>query len=152
MKKHQQRHLGRELALQWIFQIDVGGMKPEVAMQETARGIEGNEALDELNDEGIAYAQQLVRGVVDNRAEIDAVIVKFARGWKLDRIAAVERNVLRLAIYEILHQQDVPPSVTVDEAVEITKQYSTDESAKFVNGILGAYLRDEPEKPEKAKE
>jgi N utilization substance protein B len=64
----------------------------------------------------------------------------------------VERNVLRLAIYEILHQQDVPPSVTVDEAVEITKQYSTDESAKFVNGILGAYLRDEPEKPEKAKE
>ncbi|MHB9023631.1 MAG: transcription antitermination factor NusB [Armatimonadota bacterium] len=152
MRKHQQRHIGRELALQWLFEIDVGGMKPDDAMAETPLGIEGMEALDGLGDEGIDYAKLLVRGVLANRAEIDDVIVKFARGWNLDRIAAVERNVLRLAIFEILHLPDVPDSVTVDEAVEIAKQYSTGESAKFVNGILGAFLRDEPEKPEKTTE
>ena len=152
MRKHRQRHLGRELALQWLFEIDVGGMKPDDAMAETTLGIEGMEALDGLGDEGIEYAKLLARGVLANRAEIDDIIVKFARGWALDRIAAVERNMLRLALFEILHLPDVPDSVTVDEAVEIAKQYSTDESAKFVNGILGAYLRDEPEKPEKMTE
>ncbi len=76
------------------------------------------------------------------RASMNA-IVQYAKGWPLERIAAIDRNVLRIALCEIFDMPDIPASVSVDEAVEIAKHYSTEESGKFVNGILGAYLRGE---------
>jgi N utilization substance protein B len=83
-----------------------------------------------------AFADSLIRGVLAHRAELDAQIVKFAEHWDLRRMAAVDRNILRLAIYEMLHRDDIPPVVSINEAVDIAKRFSTDQSGRFVNGIL----------------
>jgi transcription antitermination protein NusB len=82
------------------------------------------------------FADPLIRGTLENRDEADEVIKKHARNWELHRIAAVDRNVLRLAIYEMLHREDIPPVVSINEAVDIAKKFSTQDSGKFVNGIL----------------
>jgi len=82
------------------------------------------------------FADALIRGVLQHRCELDAQIVKFAEHWDLHRMAAVDRNVLRLAIYEMLHREDIPPVVSINEAVDIAKRFSTDQSGRFVNGIL----------------
>jgi N utilization substance protein B len=87
------------------------------------------------------FARELVETTVRNHACIDALIRKYARGWTLERMANVDRNVLRLAICELLYFSDIPASVTVDEAVELAKKYSTAESGRFVNGILGNLVR-----------
>lgn len=82
------------------------------------------------------FADPLVRGVIEHLAEIDTVIEKHVRNWSIDRMAAVDRNVLRLAVYEMLHREDIPPVVSINEAVDIAKRFSTHDSGKFVNGIL----------------
>ncbi len=82
------------------------------------------------------FAEPLIRGALQTRDEADAVIKKYARNWELHRIAAVDRNILRLAIYEMLHRDDIPPVVSINEAVDIAKKFSTQDSGKFVNGIL----------------
>ena len=82
------------------------------------------------------FADPLIRGTLDHRDAIDAVITKHAKNWELHRIAAVDRNILRLAIYEMLHREDIPPVVSINEAVDIAKKFSTQDSGKFVNGIL----------------
>lgn len=140
--KHRQRHLGRELALRWLFEIEATRRPADEVMANVPEDVEELEAIEE---EGVSFAQLLVRGVMANRQAIDEAIVRYAKGWPLGRMAAIERNVLRIALYEIMHMPDVPNSVSVDEAVEIAKHYASDESGKFVNGILGAYLRNEGE-------
>ena len=82
------------------------------------------------------FADPLIRGALQHREEADAFIKKFAKNWELHRIAAVDRNILRLAIYEMLHRDDIPPVVSINEAVDIAKKFSTQDSGKFVNGIL----------------
>jgi transcription antitermination protein NusB len=82
------------------------------------------------------FAEPLIRGVLEHRDDIDARIKKHAKNWELHRIAAVDRNILRLAIYEMLHRDDIPPVVSINEAVDIAKKFSTQDSGKFVNGIL----------------
>ena len=82
------------------------------------------------------FADPLIRGVLEHRAQIDRVIEQHVRNWSLDRMAAVDRNVLRLAAYEMLHREDIPPVVSINEAVDIAKKFSTHDSGKFVNGIL----------------
>jgi N utilization substance protein B len=82
------------------------------------------------------FAEPLIQGVIEHRAKLDAEIMKFAKNWDLHRMAAVDRNILRLAIYEMLFREDIPPVVTINEAVEIAKMFSTDDSGRFVNGIL----------------
>ena len=82
------------------------------------------------------FAEPLIRGTLEHRDEIDALIKKHAKNWELHRIAAVDRNILRLAIYEMLHREDIPPVVSINEAVDIAKKFSTQDSGKFVNGIL----------------
>lgn len=134
-----QRHLGRELALQWLYQIDVGQQAPDDVMASVPEDLE---ELPVLAEEGIAFARLLATGVLAEKARIDAIITQYATDWPLARMAAIERNVLRIALYEILTQPDIPHSVTADEAVDIAKHYGARESGKFVNGILGAYLRD----------
>lgn len=148
--KHHQRHLGRELALQWLFQIEMGHQPAAEVM--ASMPLEEVEELEAIEDEGVAYAQLLSRGVLDHQKELDRIITEFAKGWALDRMAAIERNILRIALYEVLHLADVPASVTVDEAVEIAKHYSNDESGKFVNGILGGFLRSDEGKEKKVGE
>jgi N utilization substance protein B len=82
------------------------------------------------------FAEPLIRGTLEWRDEADGVITKHAKNWELHRIAAVDRNILRLAIYEMLHRDDIPPVVSINEAVDIAKKFSTQDSGKFVNGIL----------------
>jgi len=128
------RRAARELALRALFQVDLAGLDPEQAV--TSALAEGN-----LADEASEFARELVMGAVKKQKHVDLVIAKYARGWTLDRMANIDRNILRLAIFEILYLPDIPPSVTVDEAVEMAKKYSTAESGRFVNGILGNLVR-----------
>ncbi len=127
------RRAARELTLRTLFQVDVGGMTPDEAI-DLAFAQESRDA------QTLTFARDLVEGVVQQKTRIDAVIEKYARDWTLERMANIDRNVLRLAICELLFMPDIPPSVTVDEAVELAKKYSTAESGRFVNGILGAIL------------
>jgi len=82
------------------------------------------------------FAEKLFKGVCDNKAEIDSLIEKHAKNWNIERMAAVDRNIIRIAAYEILLMPETPVNVIIDEAVEISKKYSTSDSSKFVNGIL----------------
>ena len=130
------RRSGRELAFRLLFQIDVGGASPTEVF---AVGRTASEASPEVWD----FATSLARGAWEGRAPLDAIIENYAAGWTLERMANADRNLLRLALYEILEREDIPTSVSVNEAVELSKTYSTAESARFINGILGSYLRDE---------
>lgn len=87
------------------------------------------------------YTGTLVRGVVEHRARIDDVLARFSQGWELTRMPAVDRNVLRVGLYELLYADDVPDAVAVSEAVALVRELSTDESPAFVNGVLGGILR-----------
>ena len=82
------------------------------------------------------FAEPMIRGAIEHRDAIDEQIKKYAKNWELHRIAAVDRNILRLAIYEMLYREDIPPIVSINEAVDIAKKFSTEDSGKFVNGIL----------------
>jgi len=129
------RRKGRELALRALFQVDVAESGTEEAFEAAVSP--GGESEDTR-----AFARQLVEGVLGRRDEIDAAIEGHAIGWTIGRMAGVDRNLLRIAMYEILHLSDIPPSVSVDEAVELAKKYSTAESGRFVNGVLGSALRE----------
>jgi N utilization substance protein B len=90
------------------------------------------------------YTVELVEGVQANRARIDEILAEYAEGWTVARMPDVDRAVLRLGVYELLWRADVPPAVAIDEAVELAKSLSTEESPKFVNGVLARILRDQP--------
>lgn len=124
--------------MQWLYQIDVGLQPADLVMAEVPQDIEELEAIE---DEGVVFAREIAEGVLAHQDELDPLIEEFAKGWTIARMAAIERNVLRLAIYEVQHHPEVPHSVVANEAVAITKHYAGDESGKFVNGIMGGYLR-----------
>lgn len=109
------------------------------------RGEPATETLDRAVEEGAApsndYTITLVRGVVEHQARIDELLSTYAEGWTLERMPAVDRNVLRLGIYELLYVDDVPDAVAVSEAMALVRELSTDESPPFVNGILGTVQR-----------
>ena len=99
--------------------------------------------LEDLLADARPFTRELALGVESHRAELDAVISRHAKGWDLDRIAPLERNVMRVALYEIEHSDDVPTEVAIDEAVNIAKEYCGSDAPGFVNGILGAAAREE---------
>ena len=92
-------------------------------------------------EQAFAYAQELVRGTLEHREAIDELIRGQADNWRLERMPAVDRNILRLAVYEMLHESDVPKLVVVDEAIELAKKYGSEHSGKFVNGLLDGLLK-----------
>jgi len=108
-----------------------------------------DELLAELPAEPDAYAVVLARGVEENRDEVDALIRKYADRWSLERMPAIDRNLLRMATYELAHQPVIPVAVAISEAVELAKRYSTDDSGRFVNGMLGRIAEQvRPSEPE----
>lgn len=129
------RRKARELALQILFQADVGNLPIEEAMETTLA-----EATD-MDEEIRNYAAQLVRGVWEQKDKLDKQIQSVATNWTIERMAAIDRNLIRMALYEILHVPDVPYRVAINEAVELAKEYGTTESRRFVNGVLGALVR-----------
>jgi N utilization substance protein B len=128
------RHIARELAFKILFQTDVGRNPWQEVLPRT---IEENE----LPEKSQIFLEQLVRGTIQQLKIIDAEIIKYAQDWKLERMANTDRNILRMAIYEIKFLDDIPPGVTINEAVDLAKRYGDDESGKFVNGILGNIVR-----------
>jgi transcription antitermination protein NusB len=123
------RRQSRESALQILYLMDVGGLGLEDAARVYWRD-------NPMPLRARAFADELARGAAGKLKELDALIVKYAENWELSRMAAVDRNILRMAAYELVHHLDTPVSVAIDEAVEIAKAYSTQDSGKFVNGIL----------------
>lgn len=132
------RRAARELALRALFQVDLGGLS-------AAEALESSSEPRPQPEETLAFARSLVEGVLAHREEIDGVIESHARGWTLARMANVDRNILRLAVCELRHMPDIPASVTLDEAVELAKKYSTADSGRFVNGILASIVREAQE-------
>ena len=124
------RRLARELAVQFLYQFDLSGGSLEEALPLFWQ------TQSEVSDAGHKFVEELIHGVIERRAVIDGNIAKYTEHWDLPRIAAVDRNILRLAIYEMLYRDDIPPVVSINEAVDIAKKFSTRESGAFVNGIL----------------
>lgn len=135
------RHKAREIALQILYRFDVqaqasGDPKPEGAAlaSEIQSHFEHFSVVDPIRD----FASILVVGAISKQAELDARIESLASNWKVNRMGFVDRNLLRMALYELEHCRDIPRSVTIDEAVELAKQFGTSESPGFINGVLDA--------------
>lgn len=128
------RRAARETALQVLFQVDVGKVAHTTALEHTLEefGIRGATA---------EYTRRLVTSAIGNLSEIDNTIRRLSPGWQLERMANVDRNILRLAIQEIVYENDVPGAVAVNEAIELAKVYGTEDSGRFVNGILGNLVK-----------
>ncbi len=125
------RRKGRELALQALYQLDVCGDDPAGALRLFW------EHCDAAAD-ARTFGRTLVDGVLDERLRIDELISRSSSNWRVDRLSHVDRNILRVATYELLCRRDVPASVAIDEAIEIAKRFGSDESPTFVNGVLDA--------------
>ncbi|GGL86293.1 transcription antitermination factor NusB [Nakamurella endophytica] len=123
------RSKARKRALDVLYAADARGVDPSLVLGER---LADREAVP-LGD----YAEELVRGYAEHHDRIDDLIAEHAEGWTLARMPAVDRSILRIATYELAYRVDVPPAVAVDEAVELAKSLSTDNSPRFVNGVLG---------------
>jgi N utilization substance protein B len=131
------RRKAREAALRALYEVEVGHTAPVEAAQAAATEVN-------LNPELTAYTVRVVVGVRNMLGQIDNGLARLIRDYDYDRIAAIDRNLLRLAAYELLEEANIPPAVTINEAVTIAKKYSTLESGRFVNGVLAKYLLDTP--------
>ncbi|MCR4280563.1 MAG: transcription antitermination factor NusB [Candidatus Komeilibacteria bacterium] len=131
------RHLARTLALQTLFQWDFNDQTEEL---EEILQYNFKEFAVDFNDDG--FSHELVFGVRDNIDEIDRLIVKYAPEWPLDQITPADRNCLRLGIYELKYDQNIPPKVAINEAIELAKTYGGDSSGKFINGVLGSIYKE----------
>jgi transcription antitermination protein NusB len=143
------RRMAREMAVQMLYQSDVGGSPlPNIfgtydLYEHFLRPANRAELTRERRrvEEAFAYAQRLVSGTVEHRPEIDAMIRGQADNWRLERMPPVDRNILRLAIFEMLYERDIPKLVVVDEAIELAKKFGSEQSGRFVNGLLDGLLK-----------
>ncbi|MEO8824865.1 MAG: transcription antitermination factor NusB [Chthoniobacterales bacterium] len=124
------RHDGREAAIQYLYLRDINrGMTPLEALENFWK-------IRNAPDETRKFCEDLVAGVVEHQEEIDGRIDRHTQHYDINRLSAVDRNILRLAIYEMLHRQDIPPAVSINEAIEVAKNLGSQDSGRFVNGIL----------------
>ncbi|MFN7017410.1 MAG: transcription antitermination factor NusB [Fimbriimonadales bacterium] len=129
------RRTVREWALRALYQVDLGGKSAEEAVEEVL-------SVAGLEPEDAAAVRQLVLGAARAQlTELDPLIQQYARGWTVDRMAVIDRNLLRLALYELRYHPEQPYKVVINDAIELAKKYSTAESGRFVNGVLGAIVR-----------
>lgn len=128
------RRNARELLLKVLFQIEVGKLPEEEVLETTFEQVHPPE-------EDRQFIRDLTQGVLREAQRLDEIIAGLAEGWRLDRLAKVDKSVLRAALFELIHHADVPVSVVINDAVEIAKKYSTEDSGRFVNGILGSFVR-----------
>jgi transcription antitermination protein NusB len=155
------RRTAREMAVQMLYQSDLGGsplpnifstfdlteyLAREAAAHDRARKGEADDRTEHTRnrkrvDEAFDYAQQLVRGAVEHQEQIDELIRGQADNWRLERMPAVDRNILRLAIYEMLFERETPKLVVLDEAIELAKKFGSEQSGRFVNGLLDGLLK-----------
>ena len=144
------RRKARELALQMLFQHDMSGNKPDQI-------IDTFEELQKSKANTQEFAMKIFRGTIQFMTEIDEMIQNQAENWRLSRMAAVDRNIIRMSVYEFMHEDDTPKLVIIDEAIEIAKRFGTQKSPQFINGILDGILKrynlgaDETRAPEAEK-
>ena len=134
------RHLSRSIAMQSLYEWDFSGKKPEALEKIVEKNIKEYGPGLENTD----FVWQLIRGVKDNIAQIDKIIEKAAPEWPIDQITIVDRNVLRLGLYELLYsnKEEVPPKVAINEAIELAKTFGGESSGKFINGVLGTVYKE----------
>ncbi|MGQ9800862.1 MAG: transcription antitermination factor NusB [Candidatus Saccharicenans sp.] len=139
------RRKARECALQILFQLEFSG-------DDLLPVLKDYWARQNVPAETREYSEWLVRGICEHRAEIDRAIQQASRHWRLERMATVDRNILRIAVFEMLYEKNLAPSIIMDEAIEIAKKYSGQEAANFVNGILDGVNRrlQNPPPPDKS--
>ncbi|RLB11577.1 MAG: transcription antitermination factor NusB [Deltaproteobacteria bacterium] len=123
------RRKARELAIQVLFSLDFGVHNPEQAFELICRNFDANKKVKD-------FSKELVLGVWKNREEIDKVINSVSKNWRLERMSRVDKSILRLATYELLFRDDIPPKVSINEAIELGKKFSDETSYTFINGIL----------------
>ncbi len=130
------RRKAREVALQFLYELDLNAEDDPAARESDFW------ARHPLAEDARAFSDALVRGTKANQAKIDQMIAQCAEHWDLERMAVVDRNLLRLAIYELAWSAEVPPKVAINEAIEIAKKFGTKESSRFINGVLDKIHRD----------
>jgi len=128
------RRKARELALQMLYQHDLSGNTPDTIVSTF-------EDLQKSKPNTREFATRIFKGTVENLTSIDEMIVQQADNWRLSRMAVVDRNIIRMSIYEFLHEKDTPKLVIIDEAIEIAKKFGTQKSSQFINGILDGILK-----------
>jgi transcription antitermination protein NusB len=138
------RRKAREYALQFLYGIDLVALDPEEQKKyDLFRGLdEFWKGADEKDPNVKTFAEDLIKGVIKHLDDINPLIQKTVDKWKLLRMAAIDRNIIRVAVYEILFRNDIPDAVSINEALEIAKRFSTAESAAFINGILDRISKD----------
>ena len=128
------RRKARELALQMLYQFDLSANPPQQI-------VDTFEELQKSKPNTREFATKIFRGTVDHLSEIDDMIQAQAENWRLSRMAVVDRNIIRMSVYEFLHETDTPKLVIIDEAIEIAKKFGTQKSSQFINGILDGILK-----------
>ena len=130
------RRRARVLALQTLYECDFAGHDPTVVLERLARE-------EEFPEEALSFAQELVKGIMEKKKELDATIERFAPAFPIHQLSAIDRNILRLALFELLFHGKVPPKVAINEAVELAKTFGSQSSPRFVNGVLGSVSKAE---------
>ena len=135
------RRVAREMVLQSLFQMDFTQADPEESLK-IALEVQRDEEKSEEAEKAFGYAEKVLKGVSENLSEIDGLIGKYAINWEVKRMPGIDRNILRMAIYEMrFAKEKLPVTVAVNEAVELAKRYGQDESSSFVNGILASVAK-----------
>lgn len=135
------RRLSREIALQVLYQMDMTGTSPEEALPLYYELVEIEEDPEIKAPEALRpFAERIARGVHLHRSEIDEMIMSASENWRLERMSVVDRNILRLSLYEMLHCSDIPPKVSINEAIDLGKSFGSVDSGAFINGILDHFL------------
>lgn len=139
------RRLAREIAVLSLYQMEMNAVEAgEAVAVVVEEAHQDNEANMQITDEEQLkeYVIALVRQTADHKAEIDELLAKYLQGWQMDRLSRVDSQVLRLAVCEMVYRSDVPAKVAINEAIELAKHFGTEESGKFVNGVLGKMIKD----------
>lgn len=137
------RTVARKLACDLLYQMDITGDDPDAAIESYRRMLrEGLEGMGSLPEDLPGFSMELVRSYLEHKEEIDGLIDSYADRWSLQRMPVVDRNLLRLGFTELLYRGDIPANVTINEYLELAKTFSTGDSAKFINGVMGRLVRD----------
>ncbi len=134
------RRKSRESALQVLYQLDITKQEGQRAITQWEANFSSHEGTDE-------FAERIVLGVLDHAQEIDQLIERFSENWRLNRMTLVDRNILRMAIFELLYCSEIPPKVTLNEAIDLGKRYGSEDSGSFINGILDRIQKEAIQKP-----
>lgn len=143
MKSKLTRRQAREMAVQTLYQMDMNEVTVDVALQAALEElIEEEDTVDVHPTDDVQFLRQIVKGASSNVELIDRVLEKYLTGWSIDRLSKVDRQILRLGTYEMFFEEGAPDAVILNEAIELAKHFGTDESGKFVNGVLGQMVRE----------